>query len=136
MNAMSRMAGLATLALAAGLLLGAGGRSAPPPARGPARLDAAQQGQIDAVIQQRGLGFVRGDFEQAAQKAREMAALREKWQGKGHWQTMDARLEVEEWQRRARVADKDRPEVVRALTLLGEGDQLWQRRRYREAEVR
>src|SRR5439155_26876458 len=46
--------------------------------------------------------------------------LRERAQGKGHWQTIDARLAVERWQRLAGLPEKTRAQIGTAL--------LWQAR--------
>jgi tetratricopeptide (TPR) repeat protein len=66
--------------------------------------------------------------------AEQIAQYRRARQGARHWQSIDARFEVEEWQRLAAVPLKDRAEVGRALTLNSEGLALLERGLSREAE--
>jgi tetratricopeptide (TPR) repeat protein len=112
------------------------GKAAAPPAPGPVKLTPEQQRQIDVLQQRVNRAWTTERFEEAEKAARQIAALREKWQGKRHWQSIDARFEVEIWQRRTKIPRKNRPKVVLALRLLDEGQQLQERLRYREAEAR
>ncbi len=107
---------------------------AAPPVQGPPRLDPGQQRQIDLLQAHLFTAGAAGRFDESEKAARRIAALREQWQGKRHWQTSDARLEVERWQRLAKVPAGDRAVVVRALELHGQGTRLDARGRSREAE--
>src|SRR5262249_1667250 len=60
-------------------------------------------------------------------------ALRGKWQGKQFWETVDAGLAVEYWQRLTKIPTRDRAAVFRASVLCREGTQLYARGRYRAA---
>jgi tetratricopeptide (TPR) repeat protein len=130
MTRVLRAAGLVLL----GLLAAEAGRAAAPPVRGPVRLTAGQQWRIKVLQIQLNLAEARGQFEEAEKAARRIAALREQWQGKRHWETIDARLDVEQWQRLVRIPAKDRALVVRARRMNGEAARLQQRGRYRQAE--
>ncbi len=105
-----------------------------PPVLGPVRLSARQQRQIDALQEQLSRAAATGRFEEAAEAAGRVVALREKWQGKKHWQTINARLGAEEWQRSTKVPVGDRAEALRASRLGHEGTRLYGQGRFREAE--
>ena len=80
--------------------------------------------------------LVASRFEDAALTVKRIADYRVQRQGTRHWQVIDARLNVERWQRLTGVAAKDRAEVVQAERATVEGSQLQQRLRYREAEAK
>jgi tetratricopeptide (TPR) repeat protein len=123
-------------ALAIALLMAAGGHTAAPPLRRTGQLDAVSREQIFRLHQGLQRAIAAGRFEEAEQQARQILALRERRQGKGHWESIDARLDVQRWQRLTRVAARDRSEVARALALRDEGDRLLDRERFTEAEAR
>jgi tetratricopeptide (TPR) repeat protein len=121
--------------LPAGVLLlaalAASGAAPPPPPRG---LTAEEQKAVDALQAQLDRHAVVGQFEQAARLAGQIATFRAHHQGARHWQASNARFEAADWQRLVRVPQSDRPAVVRARALNGEGVALFGKRRYREAE--
>src|SRR5262249_13676168 len=80
--------------------------------------------------------FNAGRFEEVEQLTRQIASLRERWQGKHHWQTIDARLKVEYSQLQVKIPQKDRADVVRAHAILWHGRALLEQHRPREAEAR
>src|SRR5262245_27312231 len=120
--------GVAGLLLA--LLVTEASRSAAPPMTGPLRLTAEQQKQILALKGSIARAEARGQFEDAEKSARQIAALREQWQGPRHWETIDARLEVEAWRRRTRIPAKDRAALVAALRMTRECGPLIKSRRF------
>src|SRR5262245_56457312 len=87
--------------------------AAAPPSRGPVRLDADRQQQVDLLDEQAAEALAAGRFEVAVAKQRQVVALRARWQGKRHWQTVDEQLLLEKWRRLVRVPVKDRPRVLR-----------------------
>lgn len=131
---MTRSARVSCLVLALGLLQIQDGRCAAPPVPEPGPLTGKQQRQIEALLRQRTRVWLAGRFEEALNATRQIAALREQWQGKRHWQALDARLEVEDLQRLARVPTRDRAAMVRAARLVSEAGQLEAIGRSREAE--
>ena len=90
-----------------------------------ARLDEEATRQLNA-----------GRFEDAVQTAKRIVAYRIERQGPKHWQVIDARLNVEEWQRLTGVAAQDRAEVVRAMVAGANGIRLQQQQHYRLAEAK
>jgi tetratricopeptide (TPR) repeat protein/CHAT domain-containing protein len=106
-------------------------RGAAPPALG---LDAARQGELARLRQQAQERRNEGRFEEGQRLARRELELRRRWQGEGHWQTVDARLALEVWQRLVRVPAKDRPAVARAAELDDRGSSLHVSGKFREAE--
>jgi CHAT domain-containing protein/tetratricopeptide (TPR) repeat protein len=121
------------LLVALGLLATSDGQGAAPPQRSRRPLTSWQQQQIGALAGQLNRAAQAGRFEEAEKAARQIVALREKWQGKRNWQTINARRDAEEWRRLTQVSVVDRPEIVRARALSGEGIRLHGRGRYREA---
>src|ERR1041384_6523661 len=97
--------------------------AAPPPAR-PRALTAQEQLEVARVEARLQRHANAGEFEEAARLAGQVAQLRRQRQGARHWQAIDARFALEEWQRRAKVPPRDRATVVRAVTLHGEGMEL------------
>jgi tetratricopeptide (TPR) repeat protein len=107
-------------------------QAAAPPAR-TRELTAQEQKVVAALVQRLNERAKAGAFEEALGLAQQIARYRQERQGNGHWQTIDARLEVEQWQRLTRVSHKDRAAVVRATGLNEKGLKLQERGRYREA---
>jgi CHAT domain-containing protein/tetratricopeptide (TPR) repeat protein len=118
-----RGAGLAGLLLAgcAGLL----------PAAAPPRGRTAAVAGLERQIAREASA---GKFDQAARLAREVVALRLRWQGEKHWQTVDARREAQRWQRLAALPMKDRTALTRAYESLSQARQLRGQGRLVEAE--
>ncbi len=135
MNPTRRLRGPVGLVLALGLFVPPLGRCAAPPIQGPPRLDPQQQRQITALRTQFLFAEARGQYEEGARVARQVLALCEKWQGQRHWQTINARLDVQRWQRLARVKAADRADLARAWRLDAHATQLQHVGRLRSSEA-
>jgi CHAT domain-containing protein/tetratricopeptide (TPR) repeat protein len=121
--------------LALGVLLAgaSAGRAAAPPALG-GSLTTQDRQQI-AKLQSRVNGHAwAGRFEEATEALQQIAELRQRRQGRRHWQTIDARLVAWNWGRLAKVAKEDRPQVLQALRRMSAADGLAARHDYRGAE--
>ncbi len=98
------------------LLAGAPVRGADPPPRY-RDLDAAGKKEV-AELQGRFMQFLLdAEFEKAVQVDKQVAAYRERRQGAGHWQTRDAKLNVERNLWVLRVRFKDRAELIRGIRI-------------------
>jgi tetratricopeptide (TPR) repeat protein len=106
--------------------------AAAPPAR-PRELTAEEQKHVALLIRRLDGRVDAGAFEEAVQLARQIARYVEQRLGARHWQTMDARLEVEDWQHLVGVAQKHRGQVVRAQAFIDDGAKLYRQGRYQEA---
>src|SRR5262245_7655512 len=126
---MSRL--LAILALSG---LGALGLFAAAPPPQPRHLTPQEEKEVAALIARRGRHGEAGEFEQSAKVAQQIADYRRERQGAAHWQTIDARFEVDDWRRRVTMPAKDRAEMVRARTLTGDGMELLNEGRFEQAE--
>ena len=118
------------------VLLGLGalpGWGAAPPAP-PGELPAAQQKRLDQLGQELTQAAHAGAMGEALRLAKEVEALRRRWQGARHWQTIDAGYAIERWERLARLSEADQREAARALRRQAEADRLAARHRYAEAE--
>ena len=109
------------------------GWGAAPPAP-PGQLPAAQQKRLDQLGQELTQAAHAGTMGEALRLAREVEALRRRWQGVRHWQTIDAGYAMERWGRLARLSEADQREAARALRREAEADGLAARHRYAEAE--
>src|SRR5262249_22522977 len=58
-----------------------------------------------------------------------------RWQGASHWEAVDARYEIEGWERLARLSAADQKEAARALHLEVVGSNLDAKGRHGEAET-
>src|SRR4051812_20090159 len=123
-----RWCGLVALVV---LLTGASaGRTVAPPARrGPLTIQDEQQ--IETFQIRVGGHAQAGRFEEATKALQLIAELRERRQGRGHRQSIDARLAVERWSRLNRVAKKDRSQFLQALRGVGAAGGLASRHDYR-----
>src|SRR5438045_831475 len=74
-----------------------------------AQLDVRVGAQVEA-----------GRFEEAAEGMRQVADIRQRRQGKGHWQAVDARFEAQRWALLTKVPRKDRPRLVALLVRLAQ----------------
>jgi hypothetical protein len=79
----------------------------------PGKLTAAQARQIQELEQKALKAGLEGRFGKALALAKEILAFRGKHQGRKHWQVIDARREVESWQRLARTARDNRSQLQR-----------------------
>lgn len=89
--------------------------AAPPPLW--RELTVQEKKEVEALEERLHRHAAAGEFEQAAQVAEKIAAYRSGRQGAEHWEAIEARFEVEEWQRLARVPAQARPSVLRARDL-------------------
>ena len=122
--------------LTMGLLLGlAAWLSAQPPAHGRS-LTPEEQKEVARLTGEVGSHALAGRFEDAVAVAKRVVEYRQARQGANHWQVLDARLLVEQWQRLALVPARNRTTVGRALFASGEGRLLQQQLRFRQAEVK
>jgi tetratricopeptide (TPR) repeat protein len=122
----------ALLVVLLGLAALPGWSAAPPVPSG--QLTAAQQQRLLQLNQELFRAAHAGKMGEALRLAREVEALRRRWQGARHWQTIDARYAIERWVRRARLNEVDQKEAARALRRKAEADRLAARHRYAEAE--
>jgi hypothetical protein len=95
------------------LLLAPGTRApaAAPPLRPLGKLTWAQGAWLKLTSSRLTSLVEAGRFAEAEKRAREVVALRERAQGRLHWETRDARLEMERWGRLSRVPP-DRRQVL------------------------
>jgi hypothetical protein len=75
-----------------------------------------------------------GQFAEAVQPAREVLTLRERVQGARHWQTVNARRQVETLKHIAGQPAEARRQMALAGQRLAEAEQLHQKGRYAQAE--
>jgi tetratricopeptide (TPR) repeat protein len=104
--------------------------AAPPVPPGLRPEDHRQIASLRALLDQQ-VGA--GRFEEAARAARQIADLRRLRQGVRHWQTIDARLDVEDWDRLAKVPARQRDQVRAAFLHATEAQALGARRQYERA---
>jgi tetratricopeptide (TPR) repeat protein len=122
------------MVLAVFLVLSAdAGRGAAPPVPS-GRLDALQQKRLDALQTQQNESAVAGRFTDCLRLAREIAVLRERWQGARHWQAVDARFALQRWRRLAGLPEQARKQLAESIRIDNEGVAHHARARYREAE--
>jgi CHAT domain-containing protein len=74
-----------------------------------------------------------GQFVKAIRLRKEILRLQEKRLGKGHWETTDARLALQDSRRLAGVSPEDRAALLQAQAEAGRAVQLYQQGRPREA---
>jgi tetratricopeptide (TPR) repeat protein len=75
----------------------------------------------------------RGKFEEALEAAQALAELRQRVQGKDHWEAVNAHWQVEAIRSVLRQDDKTRQKYTRVTSLQGKADALVARGRYQEA---
>jgi tetratricopeptide (TPR) repeat protein len=125
-------------ALVLGLLLVALGglcldaAEGPPPPKG--TLDLAQQAQLDQLDEQLMKALSEGKFAQAVEMAREIASLRERWQGDRHGESLIARERVKRYETLLRLSEKDQQEIAKSFRAEDEGYTLFNRQQYQAAE--
>src|SRR5690348_16048298 len=76
-------------------------------------LTAIEQKNVAALQARLNRHYGAGELEQAARLAEQIAVVRARLQGAGHWQAIDARFAAGSWQRLAKVPVADRPAVLR-----------------------
>jgi CHAT domain-containing protein/tetratricopeptide (TPR) repeat protein len=109
-----------------------GARAAAPPAS--RTFTGEEQRQIAALEKRVDEQVAKEAFEEVERLTRQVLTLRQRVQGKRHWQSVDARWAVERWQRLARVPAPRRRDVVESLAFALQGRALRAEGRYREAE--
>jgi tetratricopeptide (TPR) repeat protein len=125
-------AGVALAVLAVLPLAEIGRAAAPPMPSG--RLDPAQEKQLGELNSRLNRAVEAGQLREALILAREIAALRQRWQGSGHWQAVDARWQVEQGQRLARLTQEQQRRLGQSIGRVRAGERDYARGRYREAE--
>jgi CHAT domain-containing protein/tetratricopeptide (TPR) repeat protein len=103
-----------------------------------AALEKEVLGEADAKVIDSLQRLARGrerlvQFVQAIRVRKEVVRLQEKRLGKGHWQTTDARLALQDSRRRARMSPEDRAALLQAAADHDRVVQLHQQGRYNEA---
>jgi tetratricopeptide (TPR) repeat protein len=104
----------------------------PPPPRG--TLDRPQQAKLDRLDDQLAQALAEGQFARAVEVAREVAALRERWQGERHGESVAARGAVQRYEALLRLPAKGQQEVAKSFRAEREGNALNKRQKYRAAE--
>jgi tetratricopeptide (TPR) repeat protein len=87
------------------------------------------QGQFSKALEE-------GAFDRAVETAREIASLRERWQGERHGESVAARGAVRWCEGLLRLPEKDQQEVARSFRAHAEGSALSGQHKYRAAEER
>jgi CHAT domain-containing protein/tetratricopeptide (TPR) repeat protein len=106
--------------------------AAPPATSRP--LTVSERAQLFVLEQQKAMQFHLANFEEVERLAQQVLALRERVQGKRHWQTVDCRAALEHDQRQRQVPAARRADLIRVVGLRARADALGARGRYREAE--
>jgi tetratricopeptide (TPR) repeat protein len=127
---MSAGAVAALIVTLAGPQLGQG--VAPPIPSG--RLDPAQKKRLTELDHRRGKAAAAGRFAEILQLTKEMAELRRRWQGAGHWEVVDEGVAVQRWQRLAALPLQQQKPFGRSIVRDSEGAIHQAQGRYREAE--
>ncbi len=108
-------------------------QAAAPPVRLPGKLSAEQLGWLVQRGQRLAVAGNQGDFDKALTLARAVEVLRTKVQGPSHWETINARFEVERWARLAKVPVADRKAVGETLAKHNQAGELYRQGKYAEA---
>src|SRR5262245_66120104 len=104
----------AAIAALAVLLVGAasGFAAAPPQGKG---LTPGERRELDRRNEQCLKPVAAGEFAEAAESVRKAVAIRERRQGKDHWETVDLRLVQQRWASLSDLPEKDRRKLGTAL---------------------
>ncbi len=116
----------------AGLLGAAIGRGAAPPV--PATSGPEQRARLRSLQASLNRAAEAGRFGAALRLAREIVSLRQSCQGSRHWQVVNARLQLEQWQRLARVPAEQQRQLGVSIRLQTVARGHAARGRFREAE--
>jgi len=81
--------------------------AAPPPRL--RNLTAEQEKEVRALQIRLAHAAAAGQFAEAARLAEQRAQVRTRWQGKGHWQAINARFEMMAWQHLAKLPRQTGP---------------------------
>jgi tetratricopeptide (TPR) repeat protein len=112
--------------------LGTGAAEAPPAP--PAKLDSRQQAELSRLEGRLTKELAEGAFAKAVETARQIAALRERWQGGRHGESVAAREAVHRYQALLRLPEKDQQEVAKSFRAEAEGEALARKHQYRAAD--
>ncbi len=115
-----------------GLLALPGWGAAPPVPSG--KLSWAQQWRLNSLQASVMRAANAGKMAEALRLAREFETLRRRWQGARHWETINARYQIDRWVRLSRLSETDQKKMARVLGRETEADQLESRHHYAEAE--
>jgi CHAT domain-containing protein/Tfp pilus assembly protein PilF len=102
----------------------------------PRNLTAQEHKEVRALETRLEGDAAEGKFAEAARLAEQVAGLRAQRQGARHWQAINARFKIADWQRFAKVPAADRAAIVQARGLNALGSRLLSWGRSREAEKR
>jgi tetratricopeptide (TPR) repeat protein len=127
----NRMLGALVVGLLVGVLTVHAGEAPPVPE---ATLDKKQQEQLSQLEDQLRKALGDGAFTKAVEAAREIAALRERWQGEKYAESVAARGAVKWYEGLVRLSEKDQQEVARSFGAESEADALTNRQQYQAAE--
>ena len=130
---MRKTLGMVVLGLVVLMLAARHGQGVAPPVPS-GKLTAEQQMQIGTLLNQQQAAAETGKMVEALRLARQIEALRQRWQGKRHWETVDARFEVEDYARLARLSDADQKSVGESVRCNMQGRRLQVQGKEREAE--
>src|SRR5262249_53144179 len=97
-------------------------------------LDHKQQEKLAHLEAQLTKELGDGKFAQAVETARQIATLRERWQGEKYGESVAARQAVRGYEGLVRLAAKDQQEVATSFRVEREGDALNKRQQYKAAE--
>ena len=99
------------------------------------RAEEAMRGQVaEALVRLAELQEQRGNWDQAVVRRKEALAIRERMDGKEHWQTTDARLALAFAERAATLGPADRAKLGGALRNEQEAARLEEQGKYAEVE--
>jgi hypothetical protein len=103
------------------------------PTSTPQNLNSQQRAQLDQLEEQLHHALREGKFERVVEVAREVASLRLRWQGAKHWETIDARIDAEDYKRLVSIPAKDRLEVAKSFRVLVQAEELREQGKYAAA---
>ncbi len=130
---MRKTLGMVVLGLVIMMLTARHGQGVAPPVPS-GKLTAEQQKQIDSWWIRQQVAAQAGKMAEALRLAREVESSRQRWQGKGHWETVDARFEVEDVQRLERLSDADQKTVGMSIQRFWQSQRLQVKGKHREGE--
>jgi CHAT domain-containing protein/tetratricopeptide (TPR) repeat protein len=126
----NRVFGALVVSLLVGMPAVSVGEAPPVPTR---TLDNKQQQKVRQLESQLQKALGEGKFAQAVETAREIASLRERWQGEKYGESVAARELVTRYQALLRLPEKDQQEVAKSFRAESEADALESQRKYKAA---
>jgi CHAT domain-containing protein/tetratricopeptide (TPR) repeat protein len=106
--------------------------AAPPVPSG--RLTAERTKKLDSLAQKRVFALVAGRFKEALETAEVEVAVRQRWQGPRHWQTVNARYLFQRLQPLAGLSLARQEQMAKVMKLVARARILVTSRKFREAE--